>query len=83
MPTVSSIAAILKIVRALHPELPVWRTPPYEYEFERLPIDVIAGGPALRRWVDDADDASWDDWDARLRADERAWTAATAAFRRY
>ena len=77
------IAAILKIVRALHPELPVWRPPPYEYEFERLPIDVIAGGPALRRWVDDGDDASWDDWDARLQADERAWADATAAFRRY
>lgn len=77
------IAAILKIVRGLHPALPLWRPGPYEYEFERLPIDVIAGGPALRRWVDDADDDSWDGWDAKLRADERAWVAATAPFRRY
>lgn len=80
---VERIAAILKIVRALHPALPLWRPGPYEYEYERLPIDVIAGGPALRRWVDDAADDSWDAWDAALQADERAWVDATAAFRRY
>ena len=77
------IAAILKIVRELHPELPLWRNPPYEYELDRLPIDVIAGGPALRRWVDGADGAPWDAWDDRLRADERAWERLTAPFRRY
>ena len=77
------IAAILRIVRELHPALPLWRNPPYEYELDRLPIDVIAGGPALRRWVDGADGASWDAWDAKLQADERAWERLTEPFRRY
>ena len=76
------IAAILKLVRALHPDLPLWRSPPYEYELERLPIDVINGGPALRRWVD-ADSRSWSAWEAELRAAEQAWVEASAAFRRY
>ncbi len=77
------IAAILRSVRELHPDLPLWRDPPYEYEPDRLPIDVIAGGPALRRWVDGADGSSWDAWNDRLRADERAWERLTEVFRRY
>ena len=28
---------------------------PYEYEFGKLAIDVINGGPALREWVDAPD----------------------------
>ena len=78
------ITAILRIVRELHPDLPLWRDPPYEYETDRLPIDVIAGGPALRRWVDGADGAIVGCvWDDRLQADERAWAGLTEPFRRY
>ncbi len=29
-----------------------WRQPPYEYETEKLPIDILAGGPQLREAVD-------------------------------
>lgn len=29
-----------------------WKDPPYEYEYERLPIDMINGGPELRQWVE-------------------------------
>src|SRR5207244_7986516 len=29
-----------------------WKQPPYEYETERLPIDVIAGGPWVRDWAE-------------------------------
>jgi uncharacterized protein YbbC (DUF1343 family) len=46
-----------------HPESR-WRQPPYEYERERLPIDILAGGPEVRRAVE-ADDA-----DALLRLAE-------------
>ena len=77
------IAAILRTVRELHPGLPLWRDPPYEYETDRLPIDVIAGGPALRRWVDGADGEPPEAWEGRLRADERAWERLTEPFRRY
>jgi uncharacterized protein YbbC (DUF1343 family) len=29
-----------------------WKTPPYEYEWQRLPIDMINGGEELRQWVE-------------------------------
>ena len=35
------------------PDYDLWRDFPYEYEFGKLAIDVINGGPALREWVDD------------------------------
>jgi uncharacterized protein YbbC (DUF1343 family) len=47
-------ALAFKAIRNLWPEYPIWRDFPYEYEFERLAIDVINGGPALREWVDDS-----------------------------
>ena len=66
------VALALKSVRALQPEYPLWRDFPYEYVHDRLAIDVINGGPALRAWVDD-DHATPADLDALASADERAW----------
>ena len=45
-------ALAFKAIRRLYPAYDLWRDFPYEYEFERLAIDVINGGPALREWVD-------------------------------
>ena len=45
-------ALAFKAIRRLYPDYPIWRDFPYEYEFERLAIDVINGGPSLREWVD-------------------------------
>ena len=33
----------------LYPEAFQYKTPPYEYEYERLPIDLILGDIQLRR----------------------------------
>ena len=44
-------------------------------ELDRLAIDVINGGPALREWVDDAA-ALPDDLDAMASRDERDWREA-------
>ena len=61
-----------KAIRRLYPDYPIWRDFPYEYEFERLAIDVINGGPALREWVDDAAGEPGD-LDAQARPDEAGW----------
>jgi uncharacterized protein YbbC (DUF1343 family) len=53
---------------------PLWRDFPYEYEHDRLAIDVINGSPLLREWVDDPG-ASPADLDALAGADEAAWRA--------
>lgn len=68
-------ALAFKAIRRLYPDYPVWRDFPYEYEFDRLAIDVINGGPALREWVDDPA-AAPGDLDARTIPDEAAWAQA-------
>jgi uncharacterized protein YbbC (DUF1343 family) len=39
---------LLKIIRETYPGEFAWRNPPYEYEFERLPIDLILGDSSIR-----------------------------------
>ena len=68
-------ALAFKAIRNLHPDYDLWRDFPYEYEFERLAIDVINGGPALREWVDDAA-AEPGDLEALAGRDEAAWAEA-------
>jgi len=65
-------ALAFKAIRRLYSDYPLWRDFPYEYEFDRLAIDVINGGPALREWVDDAA-ATPADLDAIAQPDEAAW----------
>lgn len=71
-----------KAIRNLSPAYSLWRDFPYEYEQDRLAIDLINGSPLLREWVDDAA-ASPDEFDAIVSADEAAWEDISAAFRIY
>ena len=75
-------ALAFKAIRNLHPDYPLWRDFPYEYEFERLAIDVINGGPALREWVDNPDARSAD-LDDLTTANEAAWREAIKPFLLY
>jgi uncharacterized protein YbbC (DUF1343 family) len=68
-------ALAFKAIRRLYPDYPIWRDFPYEYEFERLAIDVINGGAALREWVDDPV-AQPGDLDALAARDEAVWREA-------
>ena len=70
-------ALAFKAIRRLHPNYELWRDFPYEYEFERLAIDVINGGPGLREWVDDPA-ALPGDLERIAAADETAWREAVA-----
>ena len=65
-------ALLLKAVRTEYPDYPIWRQFPYEYETERIAIDLLAGGTFLREWVDDPA-AGAGDLEDRLVADERTW----------
>ena len=73
------MAVAFKALRRLQPQRPLWREFPYEYEHERLAIDVINGGDTLRRWVDDPAAAA-DDLEALSSADEAAWQDARRPF---
>ncbi|HQV02774.1 MULTISPECIES: DUF1343 domain-containing protein [unclassified Novosphingobium] len=72
-------ALAFKAIRRLYPDYEIWRDFPYEYEFERLAIDVINGGPALREWVDDRA-VQPGDLDHVASADEAAWSETVRPF---
>jgi uncharacterized protein YbbC (DUF1343 family) len=65
-------ALAFKALRRLRPDYPLWADFPYEYEFDRLAIDVINGSELLRRWVDDPT-ATAADLDALAGPDEADW----------
>ena len=70
-------ALAFKAIRSLYPDYEIWRDFPYEYEFDRLAIDVINGGPALREWVDDSE-ATPEDLAALASRDEQSWRQTIA-----
>ena len=71
-----------KAIRRLYPDYDLWRDFPYEYEFDKLAIDVINGSPLLREWVDDAN-AVPGDLDALTLPDESDWEVQRSAYLRY
>ena len=75
-------ALAFKALRRLQPDYPLWREFAYEYEFERLAIDLINGSPLLREWVDDPAAAAAD-LEAQALPDEQAWEAQRREFLLY
>ena len=43
--------AVLSTACALYPESFEWRNPPYEYENEKLPIEILCGGPEIPEMI--------------------------------
>ena len=66
------MALAFKALRALAPDYALWRDFPYEYETDKLAIDVINGGTLLRQWVDEPS-ATPADLDELARRDEATW----------
>lgn len=75
-------ALAFKALRRLRPDYPLWRDFPYEYERDRLAIDLINGSPLLREWVDDAH-ALPGDLEALAVSDEADWAVEREDFLLY
>ena len=75
-------ALAFKALRSLQPDYPLWREFAYEYESDRLAIDLINGSESLRQWVDDPQ-AGAGDLDALAARDEAAWREVRQAFLLY
>ncbi|MEJ2621795.1 MAG: DUF1343 domain-containing protein [Candidatus Thiodiazotropha sp.] len=75
-------ALAFKALHSLYPDYTLWRDFPYEYEFERLAIDLINGSSLLREWVDNPD-ATADELDVLAAVDEREWLLETERFKLY
>jgi len=65
-------ALAFKAIRNLQPDYPLWRDFPYEYELDKLAIDVINGSTLLREWVDDANSTPHD-LESLTSKDEEKW----------
>lgn len=71
-----------KAIRRWQPDYGLWRDFHYEYEKDRLAIDIINGSPLLREWVDDAQSTPAD-FDALTRPDEASWREQREEFLLY
>jgi uncharacterized protein YbbC (DUF1343 family) len=63
--------ALIDAIRAQDPAAFRWREPPYEYEHDKQPIDILAGSPALREAIEAGERAE------RIAA---GWPASHAPF---
>jgi uncharacterized protein YbbC (DUF1343 family) len=68
------MALVFKALRKIRPDYGLWRDFPYEYEQDRLAIDLINGGERLRQWVDDPN-AGPADLEALVSMEEQQWRA--------
>jgi uncharacterized protein YbbC (DUF1343 family) len=61
--------SLLKAVIGLYPDDFNWLKPPYEYEYEKLPIDILTGDPLIRRTLEqDGDlDSLSESWQNELQ----------------
>ena len=75
-------ALAFKALRLQQPDYPLWRDFPYEYELNRLAIDVINGSSLLREWVDDTNTIPTD-LDSLAQNDELAWKEERQSFLLY
>ena len=76
------IAYALKLLKLAQPAAELWRHHEYEYEIDRLPIDIINGGSQLRHWVDD-DTLHLNDLISLLDETRALWLPEIAPFYRY
>ena len=63
--------ALLQAAMLLHPGAFCYKTPPYEYEYERLPMDLILGDRKVRRALENGES---------IRDLEKTWQEDVAAF---
>src|SRR5262245_2655591 len=64
--------ALIEMFRRVDPVRFEWRQPPYEYEHEKMPIDILAGSDALRQQIErglrcEEIAASWSDDEEEFR----------------
>jgi len=75
-------ALAFKALRTLEPKYPLWREFAYEYEHDRLAIDLLNGSDVLRLWVDDPQSQPHE-LDELALADEKAWRHERRAYLLY
>jgi uncharacterized protein YbbC (DUF1343 family) len=63
---------VFKALKSLNAGYPMWRDFEYEYERDRLAIDLINGSSIMREWVE-SDAATMGDMESLALLDEQSW----------
>ncbi len=74
-------AALIAMFHQVDPAQFAWRQPPYEYEHDKMPIDILAGSETLRRQIEAGTSAR--DIAASWKKDEEAFRKLRAPFLLY
>lgn len=69
---------LLWVLRRLYGNQWQWKQPPYEYEYEKLPIDILAGGEKVRHTIDDG--LSLQSLFREFEADEKSFRKSRRSF---
>jgi uncharacterized protein YbbC (DUF1343 family) len=64
--------AVIRAARHMYPKDFQWRQPPYEYEYHKLPIDILCGNDLVRRQIEKNEP---------LAVIEKSWREGLNAFR--
>jgi uncharacterized protein YbbC (DUF1343 family) len=65
--------ALISAAQTLYPDSFQWRDPPYEYEREKMPIEILSGGRNLRRMIENG---------AQLDLIRQSWQEDLSSFSR-
>lgn len=76
------VILLLRCVRELYPDYPIYRDFAYEYVEDKLAFDVIHGGPRVREWIDQPSQTVAA-LEKELRKDEISWQKEAKAFYLY
>lgn len=76
----TTLALIAEVAR-LWPDDFAWISPPYEYEMEKMPVDIVTGSDALRKAVSAGSVVA--ELDRLATGDQAAWWEETASIRIY
>ncbi len=79
-PVRTTIALLQEVIRQNRENFR-WKNPPYEYEYEKLPIDILAGNDWLRRWIEELKPLT--EVDERLREEEKTYQKIWKQYLRY
>jgi uncharacterized protein YbbC (DUF1343 family) len=71
-PVITGVA-LIDMFRRVDPARFAWRQPPYEYEHDKMPIDILAGSDVLRQQIESG---------VPIREIAGSWDEDEAAFRR-
>jgi uncharacterized protein YbbC (DUF1343 family) len=79
-PVITGVA-LIQTFRRFDPSNFAWRPPPYEYEHDKLPIDILAGSDLLRTQIES--DVSLDEIAESWRPDEKKFRELREQFLLY